>query len=322
VGGEVRASGPGTVSFRYPDDWTATGGGWPVQFVSACVLGGEACAWGDNPGDLGAGAVLLVTDELGAGAGPAPAPADLAPMPERLTWANAANVEDDARCGGEPMTRGVWRFAHAGRDVSAFLALGGPLRDETTTTIAWMIVESMEFSQPLDDGRWMESDGSSFTLHDEDDAFTITYPSDWIVSDVPVNTWVSSPREILALATYPLRPGGEAVTDGQVPSHAMEDLGPSDAFIWVNDGGSVGDRPPERPVPFGPATVCGVGRDLCPDPEGRSLGIGGVRAWWIYFEDQGRLIYVFVAMGEDAFPDPALAAAPWAILDSLVLEPR
>ena len=101
----------------------------------------------------------------------------------------------------------------------------------------------------------------------------------------------------------------------------MEDLGPSDAFIWVNDGGSADGPTPERPRHFGPAAVCADGH-LCPDAEGRSLGIDGARAWWIYFQDGGRLIYVFVAIGEEAFHDPTRAAEPWAILDSLVFEPR
>ena len=323
VSGEVPASGPGTVRYRYPDDWTVTGDEWPVRFDSPGVVGAEACTWGDNPGDLGSGAVLFVTDEVGVGPTPAPVPADLIPRPEHVDWANAETVEDDARCGGEPMTRGVWRFALAGRDVSAFLALGGPAPDATTPAIAWSIVESVEFSDPIDGaGRWTESEGADITLHDEGDGFSVTYPADWSASDVPVNTWVSSPREILALATYPLRPGGEAVTDGQVPSNAMDDLGPSDAFIWVNDGGSADARVPERPIPARPATVCDTGRELCPDPEGRSLGIDGVRAWWLYFEDHGRLLYVFVAMGEDRFQDPVRAQEVWDVLDTLLVEPR
>jgi hypothetical protein len=177
-------------------------------------------------------------------------------------------------------------------------------------------------------GTWSEGDrryertGEETLLVDSGEGFRVTYPNSWIAADERINTWVSSPREILALATYPLRPGGEAVIDAQVPSHAMEDLGPDDAFIWVNDGGEGGDDLPVRPVPFEPAAVCGAGPDLCPEPDGRRLGIEGVHAWWLYFQDQGRLIYVFVAVGEEAFQDPTLARAPWTILDSLVLEPR
>jgi hypothetical protein len=165
-------------------------------------------------------------------------------------------------------------------------------------------------------------DGDVTTLTDHGDGFEVTYPEGWIAAEERINDWVSSPREILALATYPLRPGGEAVTDGQVPSNAMDDLGPADAFIWVNDGGSADARVPERPVASGPVTVCGTGRALCPDPEGRSLGIDGVRAWWTYFGDHGRLLYVFVAMGEDRFQDPVEAQEVWDVLDTLIVEPR
>jgi hypothetical protein len=137
--------------------------------------------------------------------------------------------------------------------------------------------------------RWTETDGERTTLHDEDDLFTVTYPADWIVADEPINTWVSSPFEILALGTYRLRPGGEAVIDAQVPSNAIDDLGPNDIFIWVNDGGD--DEPgfPDRPDRFEPSRLCGEDfAQLCPDPEGRSLGIPGIRSWWLRFGDGGR----------------------------------
>jgi hypothetical protein len=164
-------------------------------------------------------------------------------------------------------------------------------------------------------------DGPLTTLTDAGDGFSVTYPTDaFIPSAVPVNTWVSSPREILALATYPLRPGGHAVTDGQVPSNAMDDLGPDDAFIWINEADDGGTMPP-RPERLEALTICGDGR-LCDEPTGRAVGIPDVRAWWFYLQDQGRGIYVFVAMGEEAFRDPARAGEVWDVVDSLTFQPR
>ena len=147
IEGAATASGPGTVSFRYPSDWTLSEGEWPITFTSAGVNGASNCVWGDNPGQLNAGAVLFVTDMLDA-SGPTPAPSDLAARPDALTWSDADGVDEDARCGGEPMTRGVWRFALGGRDVSAYLALGGPGRDETTARIALAAIASLRFSDP------------------------------------------------------------------------------------------------------------------------------------------------------------------------------
>jgi hypothetical protein len=150
---------------------------------------------------------------------------------------------------------------------------------------------------------------------DAGDAFSVLVPDGWQVADQAINTWVTDPREILAMATYPLRPGGHAVIDGQVPSNAMDDLGPNDLFIWVNESMPGGDG--QRPVQFSP-------KSICPDKncvEGRSLGIEGARAWWYYFADHGREVYVFVAMGEDAYTDPSRADQAWEILDSLTFDP-
>jgi hypothetical protein len=169
--------------------------------------------------------------------------------------------------------------------------------------------------------RWTETDGRSTTLHDLDDRYSVTFPASWFVSDEPVNDWVSSPFEILALATYPLRPGGEAVTDFQLPSNAIEDLGPNDIFVWVNDGGD-GEGFPERPDRLGPSEPCEDWTRLCPEPGGRRLGLPGLRAWWLGFRHAGRGIYAFVGMGEEAYADPTRQQVAWDILNSLRFLPR
>jgi len=178
-------------------------------------------------------------------------------------------------------------------------------------------------------GRWSETAGNRTMLHDEDDGFTVAYPSDWSVSNTPINDRVCSPYEILALATYPLRPGGDAVMDAQLPSHAVDDLGPDDILIWLNDGGNAcgGERRPgtgagfpDRPAAFGPLTVCEGGDTLCPS-DGREIA-PGVRGWWMWFRDGNRGFYVFVGMGERVFADPARAQLAWDVLDSLRVDPR
>jgi hypothetical protein len=173
-------------------------------------------------------------------------------------------------------------------------------------------------------GRWTETDGSKTILHDEDDGFTVTYPSNWFVSSVPINDEVCSPFEILTVATYPARAGGHAVMDAQLPSNAVDDLGPNDILIWLNDNGNAcggtrragaGTGFPARPERFGPVTVCGDFDRLCPS-DGSEI-VSGVRGWWIPFQDEGRGLYAFVGMGERAFADPDRAQLAWDILDSL-----
>jgi hypothetical protein len=154
---------------------------------------------------------------------------------------------------------------------------------------------------------------------DEGDGFTVSVPEGWQVSDRPINTWVADPKEILALATYPLVPGGEAVTDGQVPSNAVDGLGPNDMFIWVSDRFGADASYPQRPISFSPEAICSSRETVC--EQGRALGIEGIRSWWYYFRDGDRGLYVFVGMGERAFDDPARAQQAWDVLDSLTFEP-
>jgi hypothetical protein len=159
---------------------------------------------------------------------------------------------------------------------------------------------------------------------DDRQGFSVVVPPGWQVAAEPLNTWVSSPHEILSMGTYSLRPGGEAATDFQLPSHALEDLGPDDILIWVNEAGDASGFA-ERPARFEPSQPCG-GDDwtrLCPEPGGRSqwLTIAGVHAWWLGFADAGRGFYVFVGMGARAYADPMRAQTPWEILDSLSFDP-
>jgi hypothetical protein len=200
--------------------------------------------------------------------------------------------------------------------------LGPAVSDEDRSATA-AIADSVRLANVE---RWTETDGVRTTLHDENELFTVTYPNDWLVSDEPIQPNLSSPFEILALATYPLRPGGEAVIDFQLPSNAVEDLGPNDILIWLNDAGE-GNGMPERPAAFVPSTPCENWTRLCPEPKGDWMRgfdqpIPGIHGWWLGFHDAGRRFYVFVGMGEQAYADPARAQLPWDVLDSLRFLPK
>jgi hypothetical protein len=119
--------------------------------------------------------------------------------------------------------------------------------------------------------------------------------------------------------------------DAQLPSNAVDDLGPNDILIWTNENGSgCGDQRssqgpdgfPSRPERFQPAGVCGNFDRLCPQPDGRDLGLPDMRAWWLAFQDADRSFYVFVGMGKQAFSDAARAQLAWDVLDSLRFLPR
>ncbi len=240
-------------------------------------------------------------------------------------WVHAAGIGGEPR-GPGPYARDAqspgWTFRERARCEGTLCFhviewLGPKVSDEDRAAAA-ATAASVRLA---DVERWTETDGERTTLHDEDDLFTVTYPAAWIPSDRPINTWVSSPREILALATYPLRPGGEAVTDFQLPGNAVEDLGPDDILIWVSEAGT-GDGFPARPEHLEPSEPCDEWSRLCPEPTGQAVGVPGIRAWWLGFRDAGRGIYVFVGMGERAYADPARAQLAWDVLDSLRFGPR
>jgi hypothetical protein len=159
---------------------------------------------------------------------------------------------------------------------------------------------------------------------DDEDGLTITPPEDWFVADAPVNAELASPFEILTVATFPLRTGGVGMADQLMPRTAVEDVGPNDIFIWVLEDPD-GNGYPARPKTFEPAAICGgaeEGYRICPEPTGRGLGLPGMRAWSLAFQDAGRSIRVSVAMGEATFADPSRAELAWAVLDSLALDAR
>lgn len=245
---------------------------------------------------------------------------DASPTPgllDRARMGSTSGVPD--RRGTSRVLAGIVALAlFAGSGVLVWSALGprselrdaGPQDDEPVT-----------YPSPPADVLTMRED--------DDDLFTATYPNGWFVPADPINDWVCSPYEILALATYPLRPGGEAVTDFQLPSRAVQDLGANDILIWVNENGSACGGPrdsagpsgfPDRPARFGPVRVCGDFDLLCPS-DGQNL-VPGIRSWWIAFSDSGRSFYVFVGMGEDAYADPERQQQAWDVLDSLQFLPR
>jgi hypothetical protein len=80
--------------------------------------------------------------------------------------------------------------------------------------------------------------------------FTVTYPSDWTPASEILTPALTDPREIFALGTYPLRPGGSSCTN--FPMNAIEDLGPTDALIWLSERQDVSGNvsTPTRPSAF------------------------------------------------------------------------
>lgn len=118
---------------------------------------------------------------------------------------------------------------------------------------------------------------------------------------------LSSPHEIFSVGTYHLRPGSLCA---QFPSRAIEDLGPRDALVSVQEASpGVG----VRPTLFGPSD--GKGRDESP---GCIHTPKEFTHRWIPFASDGRAFYAYVATGVDASRSTRRSA--WGVLDSLEFE--
>lgn len=144
----------------------------------------------------------------------------------------------------------------------------------------------------------------------------VEVPPGWTLASEPLTPALADARELFSVGTYPLQAGGKRCA--QVPEQALEDLGPWDALVSVQERE---ERPTDefvaRPAHFGP--TLGIGYEQseipeCLDPP-RDFFLR-----WIPFQDQRRAFYALVAIGNAASSETRAEA--WAILDGLQVEPR
>ncbi|MDQ3952098.1 MAG: hypothetical protein M3279_03885 [Actinomycetota bacterium] len=142
-----------------------------------------------------------------------------------------------------------------------------------------------------DDPTPSSSDGWT-TYHDPEERYTVRYPSDWHRAAEALQPHVEDPREILSVASYEPRPDDTRCAFG----HALEDLGPTDAFVSVSE--SAGDLTSRfmitRPTAFaydqGYQPTFSECLETPPAFEER----------FIPFRDGDRFFYAYVAVGEAA----------------------
>jgi hypothetical protein len=120
---------------------------------------------------------------------------------------------------------------------------------------------------------------------------------------------------VLAVATFPLRYRRTACA--HVAGSALEDLGPGDAFVTLQerglDPGSAWSDFPERPAHFGPELGGPSEAAACvPDAH--------FSDHWFGFTAGERHFHADVAFGPQAGADTRAQA--WAILDNLRVDPQ
>jgi hypothetical protein len=156
------------------------------------------------------------------------------------------------------------------------------------------------------------------TYRNDQVGFEVTYPEDWIRADTNLTPALSDPHEILSLGTYPLKPGGKACIDAYLPGDALGDLGPDDVFLTVQES-SAGPGFPPRPSPFGPDEARLAVDDLPACDEYPPIPM---RGWWFAFQDHGRGLYAFLAIGRDVAPKSETWRTAWQVLNGLRFDPN
>jgi hypothetical protein len=150
------------------------------------------------------------------------------------------------------------------------------------------------------------------TYRDRARGFSVTYPPGWFRAGTRLTPHLADPRELLSLATYPLRPGSDRCAQ-HIPVNALDDLGPTDAFLTIQERRDPStEHSPPRPDRFelpadtrSDANICEAGRALTE---------------WIAFRDEGRAFYALYAVGPRA--DDDTRSDLLRILDRLEFEPR
>jgi hypothetical protein len=132
------------------------------------------------------------------------------------------------------------------------------------------------------------------TYQNSDGQFSIRYPSTWERSVQRLTPILTDPFEIVSVGTYNMRPGGDLCA--HLPVNALEDLGPTDAFLTIQEEGhpQLADYP-SRPIEFklGPPNEQFDGVACVRDPT-------ALAQWWLSFRDGNRAFYVLVALGKSA----------------------
>jgi hypothetical protein len=148
----------------------------------------------------------------------------------------------------------------------------------------------------------------------DETGISFQYPPDWRFAAERLTPYLADPKEIVSLGTRPLHYNERDCA--QIPTGALEQVGPTDAFlsIQVRGSGTTGYNP--RPEVFNPNSGIDAGDTEIPDC---SSELGDIIVRFVPFDDAGRGLYAFVATGRSA--TPARQAEPWQILNSLTVRP-
>jgi hypothetical protein len=157
--------------------------------------------------------------------------------------------------------------------------------------------------EPAEDARWV-------TFRDRERGFGVRYPADWEQADVRLTPDLADPRELLSVGTFAPRAGGDRCS--HVPVRALEDFGPRDAFISIQERTEPRAGEFEPRADFRAPTARRTGRFCVPDAQRLDD--------WLFFSDAGQGFYAIVALGTEASSTTRHELVE--VLNSLEFEPR
>jgi hypothetical protein len=144
---------------------------------------------------------------------------------------------------------------------------------------------------------------------------TVELPGGWRTTNAKLTPNLANPRQVLAVATYPLRYRPHQCA--HVPVSALEDLGQKGGFIELEERAGelrfYRSEFPPRPGHFGSSLGVPSEAADCVSKTTR------MSERWFGFKDHGRQFYARVAFGPAA--SKATRDEAWRILDSLKVDP-
>lgn len=151
------------------------------------------------------------------------------------------------------------------------------------------------------------------TYRNDAAGYTVRYPGDWHRATETLTPRLGDPREILSLATFPLRAGSDRCAN-HVPENALEDLGRMDALLTLMERRDpTTERSGPRPRVFPLAEDTRSDADLCTRTREPIT-------MWVPFKDQGRAFYALYVLGPDA--SEQTRSDLLTILENLKFDPR
>jgi hypothetical protein len=137
----------------------------------------------------------------------------------------------------------------------------------------------------------------------------VTYPLGWALASESLTPTLTDPLEVFALGTFPLRPGASGCA--QFPTNAIEDLGPTDALIWLADRPLVHPDTVQRPADMA-AWLRAQPSDISSECLSESKDFVHHDGM---FTDAYREFELYVAYGAEASPDTITEL--WNIVNSV-----